>query len=111
MFIVYVNDLPDVLRMTSHRCVPTIYGDDTNAVVKLSHPEYSECGAQEISVPINRWCFNDNSILNIENTECMIFHADSYCRIFHRISISIIVPFLSGFLLNFQVYLSTLIIH
>lgn len=74
LFIIYVNDLPDALRMTSHKCVPTIYADDTNVVVTPAHSEYLESGAQEIFALVDGWCSDNNLILNIEKTECIIFH-------------------------------------
>lgn len=71
LFIIYVNDLPNALKNSSHRIVS--FADDTNLQLKSNNLCSMIEKANDLFNCVFTWFLNNKLILNEDKTNCIIF--------------------------------------
>ena len=69
LFLVYINDLPNFLRLTS----PRMFADDTNITFAASTLTDLEKGLNSELRSLNIWLISNKLSLNVAKTEFMVF--------------------------------------
>ena len=85
LFLVYINDLPNCLRLTS----PRIFADDTNITFAASTFIDLEKGLNTESRSLNQWLISNKLSLNVAKTECMVIGSNQRLHSFSDEQINI----------------------
>lgn len=74
LFVLYINDLPEVLR--EHSWESVLYADDTNIMIRSHKISNLIYGAQNALTQTKKWCEQNSLQLNMTKTECVAFRTD-----------------------------------
>jgi hypothetical protein len=70
LFLLYVNDLPNVLSDISN---PVLYADDTSLIITNSDSQMFEKDINTAILQLNRWLNSNLLLLNLEKTHFLQF--------------------------------------